>query len=234
MYGDALVLSAGGFWAAWQAGAWSVLRERFRPGLIVGASAGAWNGWAIAGGASPEELARDWLDPRMAGVIRFGLHRAGFLRGEPLMEAARELFARYRPVTPFALTMVEVPSLRLCVVRESDVTWQHLAAACAIPLGFPPVEIGGRRYVDGGLRGALPLWVADKLGARRAVALNVLNTPGFRLLHRAMRTPPGDLEARVIEPSRRLGALRGALVWNVTNVARWIELGRCDASSITM
>jgi hypothetical protein len=31
--------------------------------LIVGASAGGWNGWAIAGGCTPEQLARMWLDP---------------------------------------------------------------------------------------------------------------------------------------------------------------------------
>ncbi|MBS1859666.1 MAG: patatin-like phospholipase family protein [Acidobacteria bacterium] len=236
MDGDALVLSAGGLWAAWEVGAWSVLHERFRPRLIVGASAGAWNGWAIAGGASPDDLTRDWLDPSLADFIRFGLHRAGCLRGEPLCEVARELFARYRPAMPFALTLVEVPSLKVRIVREHEITWRHLAASCAIPCGFPPVEIEGRRYVDGGFRGALPLWAAEQLGARRALALNVLNTPGFRLLHRVMRMrrPGGALAVTRVEPSRRLGSLRDALVWNATNIGRWIDLGRSDASSITM
>ena len=41
---NALVLSAGGFWGAWEVGAWKVLRERFHPDLIVGASAGSLNG----------------------------------------------------------------------------------------------------------------------------------------------------------------------------------------------
>ena len=36
----ALVLSAGGLWAAWEVGAWRVLRERFQPDLIVGALGG--------------------------------------------------------------------------------------------------------------------------------------------------------------------------------------------------
>ena len=85
---------------------------------------------------------------------------------------------------PFALTIVEVPRLRSRIVRDRDITWQHLAACCAIPFGFPPVEIDGRHYVDGGLRAGLPLWAAEELGATRALALNVLNTPGFRLLHR--------------------------------------------------
>ena len=62
----ALVFSAGGMWAAWEVGAWRVLREQLHPDLIVGASAGAWNGLAIAGGATPEDLEREWFDPSAA------------------------------------------------------------------------------------------------------------------------------------------------------------------------
>src|SRR4051812_36510746 len=113
---NALVLSAGGLWAAWQVGAWQVLRESFQPDVIVGASAGSWNGWALAGGATAEELAAYWMEVATGRVMQFGLHRAGFLRGEPLLAASRELFARYQPRVPFALTLVEVPSLRSHIV----------------------------------------------------------------------------------------------------------------------
>src|ERR1039457_1113166 len=221
----ALVLSAGGLWAAWEVGAWGVLRERFRPDLIVGTSAGAWNGWAIAGGCTPEELARWWLDPATGGVVRFGLHATGFLQGEPLRAKARELFERFQPRVPFALTTVEIPRLRCHIVRDGDITWQHLAASGAIRCACPPVEIGGRHYVDGGMRGALPLWAAQELGATRAVALNVLNTPVFRLLHRSMlqRTAGASLEVVRIEPSRRLGRLRDAVTWSAGNIERGIR-----------
>jgi NTE family protein len=236
----ALVLSAGGLWTAWEVGAWSVLRERLRPDLIVGASAGAWNGWAIAGGCTPEELARLWLDPAAGQIMRFGLHSTGFLQGEPLHAKARELFERFSPRVPFALTTVGVPGLRCHIVRDRDIAWRHLAASCAIPCAFPPVEIAGRYYVDGGLRAGLPLWAAEELGATRAVALNVLNTPGFRLLHRVMRgrTAGSALEVVRVEPSRRLGSLRDAMRWSAGNIERWIAQGEQDAkssvSSITM
>jgi NTE family protein len=211
-----------------------VLSKRFRPDLIVGASAGAWIGWAIAGGCTPEELARLWLDPATGGVMRFGLHATGFLRGEPLHAKARELFERFQPRIPFALTTVEIPSLRCHIVRDGDITWQHLAATCAIPAAFPPVEIGGRRYVDGGLRAGLPLWAAQELGATRAVALNVLNTPAFRLLHHVMRGRRAgtSLEVVVIEPSRRLGSVRDAVRWSAGNIQRWIAQGEQDAKSV--
>jgi NTE family protein len=180
-----------------------------------------------------------WLDPATGDVMSFGLHASGFLRGPPLHAKARALFEQFRPRVPFALTMVEIPRLRSHIVRDRDVTWQHLAASCAIPFGFPPVEIAGRRYVDGGLRGGLPLWAAEELGATRAIALNVLNTPGFRLLHSVMggKGVRGSLEVVRLEPSRRLGSLRDALRWNAGNIERWIAQGEqdamCIASSIT-
>src|SRR4051794_39132536 len=178
---NALVLSAGGLWAAWEVGVWKVLRERVRFDLVVGTSAGSWNGWAIASGCTPEELEREWLDPRMARVMSVKLHGTGLLDGAPLQERSRELFARFRPKMPFALTMVELPSLRSRIVRETEVRPLHLAASCAIPFGFPPVKIDGHYYVDGGFRAGLPLWAAEELGATQAVALNVLNTPEFRM-----------------------------------------------------
>jgi NTE family protein len=237
---NALVLSAGGFWGAWEVGAWKVLRERFRQDLIVGASAGSLNGWALASGCTPEDLEREWLDPSMAGVMAYGPHAAGLLRGEPLHEKARELFARYPRRSPFALTMVEVPSLRSRIVRETEVGPLHLAASCSIPFAFPPVKIDGRYYVDGGFRAGLPLWAAEELGATRVLALNVLSTVEFRVLGRLLwkKRPRGAMQVTLLEPSERLGSLRDAVRWNATNIRNWIALGERDAiriaSSITM
>ena len=77
---------------------------------------------------------------------------------------------------PFALTIVELPRLRSLIVRDRDISWQH-PAACAIPFGFPPVEIAGRRYVDGGFAG-LPLWAAEELrDARRRVDVSIIRVP---------------------------------------------------------
>lgn len=236
----ALVLSAGGLWAAWEAGVWKVLSRTFTPDLIVGASAGAINGWSIAGGCSPDDLIRDWLDPRTGEIMRFGISTGGFLRPEPLYAKADELFARFRPRIPFGLTVVEVPSMRIHLVRDSEITAKHLAAACAIPFGYPPVRIAGKLYVDGGLRGGLPLRAAEAMGATRAVALNVLTGPIFSLLRQTMRAPNASSALQVVrlEPSESLGSLRDALVWSSANIKRWIALGEKDANraatSITM
>src|SRR5271166_2456938 len=64
----ALVLSGGGMFGAWQAGAWRALAGRIQPDLIVGASVGSLNGYAIACGATPAELNAFWMRPDLASL----------------------------------------------------------------------------------------------------------------------------------------------------------------------
>jgi len=213
---NALVLSAGGLWGAWEVGAWKVLRERFQFDMIIGTSAGALNGWAIASGTTPEELEREWLDAKMAGVMQLGLHAAGFLRGEPLHERARELFERGKPRMPFALTMVEIPSLRSRIVREHEITPLHLAASCAIPLGFPPVKIDGHYYIDGGFRAGLPLWAAEELGATQAIRYKIAGEPRSGLAWARHVAPPSPVDTMVpaAPTASHRSALRQATAYN--------------------
>jgi len=239
----ALVLSAGGMYAAWEVGVWKALRDRISIDLVVGASAGAWNGWAIAGGATADELEREWLDPATGRILAWGPHSTGLLRPETLHQKSRDLFTRYRPRIPFGLTVVEVPRLRTRLVRDSEITWQHLAASCSIPFFFSPARIDGKYYVDGGFRGALPLWAAEAMGATRAIAVNALTHPLFRAVHTVLdrRRPSAARGVIRIEPSEPLGSLRDAVVWSAPTIARWFALGErdgtralCSATSITM
>jgi predicted acylesterase/phospholipase RssA len=211
--------------SAWEAGVWKAIHERVRPDIVVGASAGALNGWLIAGGCSPEDLIRDWLDPRTASILKPGLMRA-----EPLHLKTREMFTRYRPQTRFGLTVVEVPQMRARLICDEDLTWRHLAATCSIPMVLPPVRIGGHMYVDGGLLGALPLWAAEEMGATRAIALNVLTFPPFRTLQRIIRQrrPSAALEVISIEPSAPLGSIIDMVRWSHSKIERWIEMGERD------
>ena len=164
------------------------------------------------------------------------MHASGFLQGAPMHAKARELFERFKPRIPFALTTVELPWLRSRIVRGREIGWEHLAAACSIPLAFPPMRIGGRRYVDGGFRAGLPLWAAEELGATSALALNVLNTVEFKVLKVLLWRKHGGENLRVqrLEPSRRLGSLRQAVVWNASNIERWIAQGEDDARRISI
>ena len=226
--------------AAWQVGVWKALRERFQFDLIVGASAGAWNAWAIAGGDSPDDLTREWMEPVIGTIMQPGLHSTGILLPKSLHERSRELRSRLQPRMPFGLTLAEVPRLRAHLIQGPEVTWRHLAAACSIPLAFPPVEIEGKYYVDGGLLGALPTWAAEEMGATHAIAVNAINIMPFRMMRAVIRPrrPSAALKVFTIEPSKPLGSLRDAVVWSPSTIRRWIEQGECDgnraATSFTM
>jgi NTE family protein len=226
--------------AAWEIGVWTVLREHFTFDLVVGASAGSWNGWGIAAGQTPDDMEHEWLDPTTASIMQLGLNRYGCLRPDGLRARARKFFDGPSPRIPFGLTLTEVPRLRLHLFRNDEITADHLTAACAIPLCFPPVEIGGRKYVDGGLLGALPVWAAEEMGATRAIALNCLTTLPFRMLKAIVRPRQATsrLHVDVIEPSKPLGSLWAAMAWSPENIRRWLDLGRQDGiralTSITM
>ena len=227
------MLSAGGLYAAWEIGAWKALSKHIHPDVIVGTSAGAWNGWLIAGGCSHQDLEQAWLDPATAAIINLR-------RPAKLYDKARELFDRFRPRIPFALTLTEVPRLRPVLVRDGAIGWRHLAATCSIPLWFPAVEIDRHKYLDGGLLGALPLWALSELGVTRAIGLNVLTTLPFRILRRVMapRRAAAGIRLTCLEPSSPLGSLKDAVSWSPERIRRWIDQGERDGnravSSITM
>jgi NTE family protein len=239
---NALVLSAGGMFGAYQAGAWKALADLFQPDLVVGASAGAINAWAIAGGRSPADLIASWLDPANCGLapLRFPVPilRSCFDPG-PLTCRLLDYYKRSRPCIPCAITMVEVPRLRRTLARSEEITPAHLLASCAIPFGYPPVRIQGKLYVDGGLLDVVPLWAAVELGATRALVLNALPLMPSRTLRFAVRAfrafspPPAPIPATLdrieIRPSRPLGTVREALNWNEANARRWIRQGEEDA-----
>src|SRR5262249_45531780 len=65
----ALVLSGGGMFGAYQAGAWKALSRWLTPDVVVGASVGALNGWLIAAGAPAPELERLWLEPSSGEIM---------------------------------------------------------------------------------------------------------------------------------------------------------------------
>ena len=162
----ALVLSAGGMFGAYQAGAWRELSTRFQPDIVVGTSVGALNGWAIAGGCPPDELIRCWSDQSSGAFLALASPSPAVARVSSMTPvspvAFRSSFPLLRRGFRSAWSLTDALRLRPRLVRSEEITWQHLAAACAIPLGLPPVRIDGRWYTDGGV-----LDVAAALGGGR-------------------------------------------------------------------
>lgn len=240
----ALVLSAGGMYGAYQAGAWKVLSETFQPDLVVGASIGALNGWAIAGGCSADELIERWMTLEPAARYRFNLPTSplqGILDGRPLRQAIHDIHASFQLQTEYALVVTDLLKLQPKIISGVDVTAQHLVASAAIIGIFDQVRLGdGRVYSDGGLLSAVPIWAAAQLGAQRIVVLNVLpQLPGIvaKTFVATMRrlAPPypqheASLEIVTIKPPKLLGSFREMLYWTRENAQGWVRQGELDAA----
>jgi predicted acylesterase/phospholipase RssA len=240
----ALVLSAGGMFGAYQAGAYRIISEYNPPDIVVGASVGALNGWTIAGGCSPEDLVERWLDPEAGSALRLFPNpgwRNGWFDPEALRSQAEALYREFRPQLPFALVVIELPWLRTRLVKGPEVRPEHLQATCSIPLFLPTVEISGRRFLDGGLLDKLPVWAAIEMGATDIIAIDSLPSVGrwwlragtniVRLFRPARRCPP-EIRLTLLSPSESLGDANDAIFWKRENVERWIALGERDAASV--
>ncbi|MCX6621835.1 MAG: patatin-like phospholipase family protein [Acidobacteria bacterium] len=240
----ALVLSAGGMFGAYQAGAWEAISSLEIPiDFVVGASIGSLNAWALAGGCPPEELTRRWrhLAPVRRLRWRFPWPPLGGTLDAGHFEAAiREIHGAYRPAIPCGVVLTGLRRLRPVLFSAAGLTWRHLAASCAVPGLLPVYTIDGRRYSDGGLLTALPLWAAERMGAERIIAVDAWTpAPWLRLLLRGVklrsRVVPrltAGVELLRIRPGQQLGSMRDALVWKRENADRWIEQGRLDASRV--
>ena len=236
---EALVLSAGGLFAAYQAGVYKALWPYWKPDLVVGTSAGALNGWLIAGGIEPDELILRWLHPDAGTAVRF---RAmpdlwnGYFDPGPLLERARQIHREFARKLPLGVVSIEVPGFRPVLFRDDEITPEHLLAACSILLFYPSVRIDGRRLVDGGLFESTPVWAAAAMGATRVIAINAFPriTPWalhvvLSGMHRLRKMPaPEWLDIAVISPSARMGAARDAMVWDAANARRWVDMGVRD------
>ncbi|MBI3693480.1 MAG: patatin-like phospholipase family protein [Acidobacteria bacterium] len=244
----ALVLSAGGAFGAYQAGAWRSLEERgFQPELVVGTSIGAVNATVVARGCTGQRLERWWRDPR-SNVFRWsrGLLDAASLASR-LDELCRE-FPASAAKARLLVTLTELPGTRIRAVHDEQVTPRHLLASCAVPLFYRPVKLDGRWYGDGGVFCRLPLAAAVEAGATEIVAVDLLAAPPslvargllnavsrvrrFLLAEPDLMQVPDRVRLWRVEPRRPLGKPWDMLRWNPASIDRWIEQGYRDAAAL--
>ena len=228
----ALVLSAGGMFAAYQAGVYKALWPHWKPDLVVGASAGALNGWLIAGCIDPDELIERWFHPDTRKAVKF--RHPG-----PLLDRAQSLHREFPRKLPLGVVSIEVPRFRPRLFRNDEITPEHLLATCSILFFYPAVRIDGYRLVDGGLFESTPVWAAAAMGATHVVAINAFPrvTPWaihavLSGMHRLRKMPvPESLHVAVISPSEWMGTARDAMVWDAANVRRWVDMGFRDGET---
>jgi NTE family protein len=228
-----VLLSGGGAKAAAHVGALRALTEaRLAPAHIVATSMGAVMGAGFAAGLAPDEILARCERVGAKGIVRSpwapwgGLWLRSLLRGEPLRAAIGELLpvqAFEQLTIPLTVTAVDLDSGSLVLFGaggQSASLIDALWASCALPVFYPPVLLGGRRLVDGGLRGVVPFGAAAGIPADLVVAIDV--GPGLDEAEApvAARYPP------LIEVhNQTTGVLMAAIT--TAELARWrAEAGR--------
>ena len=184
----AFVLSGGGNQGVSQVGMLRALLERgIQPDVVIGTSAGALNGAAVAYAPNltgVAQLAAVWEQLRVDHVFLGGrLHRAWNVvrRGTHLFgnEGLAGVIHHSSPARSFS--DLEVP-LRVIatdldtgeeVVLVRGPLKPALLASAALPGVFPIVVHDGRRLVDGGVVNNVPLWHALSGPVERVYVLNV-------------------------------------------------------------
>lgn len=161
------------------------------PSHIVATSMGAVVGAALSAGIPFDQIRQRAIGIRRKDVAPFdplvlvmGLFSRSLFPPAALRRAIAALVPRMQfddLRIPLTVTATDLDSGELLLLgKGQDVALADaLYASCALPLYFPPLEAGGRRLGDGGLRAVLPLAPARELvpDADLFVAVNV--GPGF-------------------------------------------------------
>ncbi len=182
----AFVLSGGGSLGSVQVGCLeALLQHGIFPDLIVGTSVGALNGAFLAKDPTLEgitKLKEIWLSLQPHGPFREGRMRVllRLLLGRKYLYAndtLREMVCQFLGdisfedlQVPAAMVATDMESGEPVVLHQGSVELAVLASS-AIPGVFPPVQIGGKEYVDGGMMSNCGLEAAWNQGARRMVVI---------------------------------------------------------------
>jgi NTE family protein len=134
------------------------------------------------------------------------------------------------PAKPLAVVAVDVLTGETRVFdRQSGVTLTDaVAASCAVPGIWPPVNIDGRQYMDGGIRSSSNADLAERssgviilspLGVRQGI-------PGRTLARQIAKLEQAGTRVQIIGPDRASAAAMGRNPLNPTRRAIAAQAGR--------
>jgi NTE family protein len=203
----ALVLPGGASLGAVQVGMVDALFEAgVRPDLIVGTSAGALNGAWLAVHPNHDgvaELRELWLSVHRREIFPFSPMQImlGLFGHRDHVVSAKKLthwLARRAPLSrleharvPLHIMATDLATGAAVMLSSGDAL-DALLASTAIPGVFPPIELGGRLLVDGGIAADTPISQAVELGAD---TVYVLPTVGILPDARPTTAPSVALQA---------------------------------------
>lgn len=185
----AFVLGGGGRWGAVEVGMLRALQEAaIEPDLVLGTSIGAFNGAVVAGYPGAEGVKRlmgFWEEVTGAALFqtRFFDRAKRVATLQPSLHTTDELRTLLEHAIDPSVRIEDLEIEFQCVaasIERATEQWfdsgplvDAVLASSAVPALFPPVEIEGEHYYDGGLVNSVPLSRAVALGADVIYVLQV-------------------------------------------------------------
>ncbi len=182
----ALVLGGGAAKGYAHIGVLKVLDEmEIKPDIIVGASMGALVGGFAAAGFSIQEIEdisvrvdkkkKKWL-------FKLHLSKKGFVDGKNVVKYLNTYLGGKKieelPVK-FGCIATDIEENCQIVIDKGNLV-QGIRAAISIPGVFMAYRYAGHVLIDGGFVNPVPIGVAQKLGAKKVIAVNVLRRVDYK------------------------------------------------------
>jgi NTE family protein len=175
-----VALGSGGLHGLAYVGAIRALQHfGFRPDVITGCSVGAIAGALWAAGLDTDAIESFALDTSWQQENRWRMPQFGFANLQRLQQLIeqRTSGARIEALgTRFAAVATDLATGQGEVLRHGPLAPAVAASAC-VPIRYEPVDIGGRRMVDGALTAPLPVDATRMLGADFVIAIDVAYRP---------------------------------------------------------
>lgn len=159
----------------------ALLDEKIYADYCIGVSAGIANGVSYASrqrGRNLEVGLKYLSDKRYMGLKYFlkpknrSFYNMDFVFGEVPEKCVpfdMEAYSKYCKETYAGLTDMETGKEVYLPALAEDKSWKNIIATCALPFLFPPIKIGGKPYMDGGIADPVPFEKAFSDGCDRVV-----------------------------------------------------------------
>ncbi len=183
-------------------------KHGIKPGIVTGTSIGALVGGCYLSGKIDEfeDWALSLTRRKIFGYLDFRVRSAGLIGGARLTALMAEYFAEHKLEDlpcPFVAVAADMVTGHEIWLKEGSFI-DTIRASFAMPGVFPPVDLNGRRMLDGALVNPVPVSPCLALGARVTIAID-LN---------------GDMIGKAAKPGQNYHTVAGFDVFNPHDVTQ--------------
>lgn len=191
----ALVLGGGGARGVSHIGVLKVLQENgIKPDFLVGCSMGSMIGAYYALGLDMDKLEEFVTGYRKRDAIMdlldIGIPLRSVLKGRKVDKFISKLLKKSKfsqTKIPLYIMATDLETGEEVVLSRGDISEAVKASLC-VPGIFPPVKIGRRYLIDGGVTNPTPIDVAKRMGAKKIIAVDLISNRSVNLSKPGMIT----------------------------------------------